>query len=140
MLRKLYITLSLFTESQIINILKQAEAAMPVPDLCREHGMSSASFYKWRSKCGGMDTSMVTRIKELEDENRRFKRIYSEERLKAEIMSETIKKVVKPSHRREMAQVAVRAHERLSRSARPAIATRQSYRKMMSVSRTDEFG
>ena len=59
--------LSRFTESQIINILKQAEAGSPVPDLCREHGMSSATFYKWRAKYGGMDASMVSRMKELED-------------------------------------------------------------------------
>ncbi|WP_186169869.1 transposase, partial [Burkholderia gladioli] len=48
---------SRFTESQIIGILKQAEAGTPVPELCREHGMSSASFYKWRSKYGGMDAA-----------------------------------------------------------------------------------
>ena len=53
--------ISRFTESQIINILKQAEAGTPVPELCREHGMSLASFYKWRSKYGGMDASMMTR-------------------------------------------------------------------------------
>ena len=58
---------SRFTESQIISILKQAEAGTPVPELCRENGMSSASFYKWRSKYGGMDASMMSRMKELED-------------------------------------------------------------------------
>ncbi len=83
---------SRFTESQIINILKQAEASTPEPELCREHGMSLASFYKWRSKYGGMDTSMVTRMKELEDENRRFKKMYAEEKLKAEIISEAMQK------------------------------------------------
>ncbi|SHH08328.1 Transposase [Pollutimonas bauzanensis] len=57
---------SRFTDSQIMAILKQAEAGTPVPELCREHGMSSASFYKWRAKYGGMDTSMMTRMKELE--------------------------------------------------------------------------
>jgi len=54
-----------------MNILKQAEAGVPVPELYREHGMSSASFYKWRSKYGGMDASMMVRMKELEAENRR---------------------------------------------------------------------
>ncbi len=49
-----------YSDSQIINILKQAEAGTPVPELCREHGMSSASFYKWRTKYGGMDASMVS--------------------------------------------------------------------------------
>ena len=81
---------SRFTESQIINILKQAEAGTPVPELCREHGMSSASFYKWRSKYGGMDASMMTRMKELADENRRLKKMYAEEKLKAEIISEAM--------------------------------------------------
>ena len=61
--------LSRFTDSQIIAILKQAEGGSPVPELCREHGMSSATFYKWRSKFGGMDTSLMSRLKELEDDN-----------------------------------------------------------------------
>jgi putative transposase len=83
---------SRFTESQIISILKQAEAGTPVPELCREHGMSSASFYKWRSKYGGMDASMMSRMKELEEENRRLKKMYAEERLKAEMVTEAMQK------------------------------------------------
>ena len=63
---------------------------MPVPDLCREHGMSSAQFYKWRSKFGGMDASLMKRMKELEEENRRLKKMYAEERLKAEIRQEAL--------------------------------------------------
>ena len=58
---------SRFTDSQIIAVLKQAEAGTPVPELCREHGISSATFYKWRSKFGGMEVSMVGRMKELEE-------------------------------------------------------------------------
>jgi len=73
-------------------ILKQAEAGVPVPELCREHGMSSASFYKWRSKYGGMDASMMARMKELEAENSRLKRMYAEERLKYEIIQEAMAK------------------------------------------------
>lgn len=83
---------SRFTDSQIMAILKQAEAGTPVPELCREHGMSSASFYKWRAKYGGMDVSMMTRMKELEDENRRLKKMYAEERLKAEMVQEALRK------------------------------------------------
>lgn len=60
---------SKFTDSQIMTILKQAEAGTPVPELCREHGMSSATFYKWRAKFGGMDASLMARLKELEAEN-----------------------------------------------------------------------
>jgi putative transposase len=81
---------SRFTDSQIIAILKQAENGVPVPELCREHGMSSASFYKWRAKFGGMDTSMIKRMKELEDENRRLKKMYAEERLKVELRNEAL--------------------------------------------------
>jgi putative transposase len=83
---------SRFTESQIIGILKQAEAGTPVPQLCREHGMSSASFYKWRSKYGGMDAALMSRMKELETENARLKKMYAEERLKAEVVREALEK------------------------------------------------
>lgn len=83
---------SRFTDSQILSILKQAEAGSPVPELCREHGMSSATFYKWRSKFGGMDTSLMVRLKELEAENRRLKMMYAEERIKAEIVQEALQK------------------------------------------------
>ena len=83
---------SRFSDSQILSILKQAEGGAPVPELCREHGMSSATFYKWRAKFGGMDASMMARLKELEDENRRLKKMYAEERLKADILKEAIEK------------------------------------------------
>ena len=81
---------SRFSDSQIMAILKQAEAGTPVPELCREHGMSNAAFYKWRAKYGGMDASMVARLKELEIENRRLKKMYAEERLKSEIRKEAL--------------------------------------------------
>ncbi len=83
---------SRYSDSQILAILKQAENGVPVPELCREHGMSSASFYKWRAKYGGMDASLMARLKELEDENRRLKKMYAEERLKAEIVQEALAK------------------------------------------------
>ncbi|WP_032476144.1 transposase, partial [Vibrio cholerae] len=83
---------SKFTDSQIMTILKQAEAGTPVPELCREHGMSSATFYKWRAKFGGMDASLMARLKELEAENARLKKMYAEERLKAEIIQEAMAK------------------------------------------------
>lgn len=83
---------SRYSDSQILAILKQAESGTPVPALCREHGMSNASFYKWRSKFGGMDASLMKRMKELEDENRRLKKMYTEERLKAEIVQEALAK------------------------------------------------
>lgn len=83
---------SRYTDSQIMAILKQAESGATVTDLCREHGMSSATFYKWRAKYGGMDASLMKRMKELEDENRRLKKMYAEEKLKAEIAREAIEK------------------------------------------------
>lgn len=83
---------SRYTDSQILSILKQNETGTSVTDLCREHGMSDATFYKWRSKFGGMDTSLMKRMKELEDENRRLKKMYAEERLKCEIAREAIAK------------------------------------------------
>lgn len=83
---------SRFSDSQILVILKQAEAGTPVPDLCRDHGISSATFYKWRAKFGGMDASLMARLKELEEENRRLKKMYAEERLKAEIVQEALAK------------------------------------------------
>ena len=83
---------SRFSDSQIIAILKQAEGGSPVPELWREHGMRSATIYKWRSKFGGMDASLMARLKELEDENRRLKKMYAEERLKAEIVQEALQK------------------------------------------------
>lgn len=83
---------SKFTDSQIISILKQAESGTPAAALCRKHGMSNATFYKWRAKYGGMDTSLMARLKELEAENTRLKKMYAEERLKAEIIQEAMAK------------------------------------------------
>jgi len=83
---------SRFTDSQIIAVLKQAEAGTPVPELCREHGISSATFYKWRSKFGGMEVSMVAPMKELEDENRRLKKMYAEAQLSADLLKEAMSK------------------------------------------------
>ncbi len=83
---------SKFTDSQILSILKQAENGAPVPEVCREPLISSATFYKWRAKYGGMDVPMMSRLKELEAENSRLKKIYAEERLKAEILKEALEK------------------------------------------------
>jgi putative transposase len=83
---------SRFSDTQILSILKQAESGIPVPEICREHGISSATFYNWRSKYGGMDASLMKRLKELEEENRRLKKMYAEERLKAEIVQEALEK------------------------------------------------
>jgi len=81
-----------YTDSQIMSILRQAEAGTPVPELCREHGMSSASFYKWRSKYGGMDASMMSRLKELEAENARLKKMYADVQLQNDVIKEAMAK------------------------------------------------
>jgi len=75
---------SKFTDSQIVEAIKRVEGGLAVPELCRELGISSATFYKWRSKFGGMDVSLMARMKELEAENARLRKMYIEEKLKAE--------------------------------------------------------
>ncbi len=81
-----------YSETQIFKILKEAEAGTPVPNLCRTYGMSSASFYKWRSKYGGMEASDMNRLKELEEENRRLKKMYADSQMDNEILREAMAK------------------------------------------------
>ena len=81
-----------YSEPQILAILRQAEGGVPVSELCREHGMSTASFYKWRAKYGGMDASMISQMKALEDENRRLKKMYAEMSMQAELLKEALGK------------------------------------------------
>lgn len=83
---------SKFSETQIVSILKQQDAGVKVADICREHGISQATFYKWRSKYGGMDASMLRRVKELEAENARLKKMYAEVQLDAQILKEALSK------------------------------------------------
>ena len=83
---------SKFTDSQIMEALKRVDAGLAVPEICRELGISTATFYKWRAKYGGMDTSMIARMKDLEAENARLKKMYIEEKLKAEIVTEALVK------------------------------------------------
>jgi putative transposase len=72
---------SRFTEEQIIGILREQEAGIPVADLCRKHGLSSPTFYKWKAKYGGMDVSEARRLKALEDENAKLKRMLADSML-----------------------------------------------------------
>ena len=81
-----------FSDSQIMGILKQAESGVPVSELCREHGMSRASFYKWRAKLGGMDASMVSQMKAMEADNRRLKRMYAEMSMQNDLLKEALGK------------------------------------------------
>jgi putative transposase len=83
---------SRFSEAQIMGILRQAENGLALAEVCREHGISSATFYKWRSKFGGMDTSMITQMKGIEDENRRLKKMFAELSMQNELLKEALGK------------------------------------------------
>lgn len=83
---------SKFTETQIFSILKEAEAGLPVAELCRKHGVSDATFYKWRAKYGGMEASMMQNYKHLEEENRRLKKMYAEACMDRDVLKEIVEK------------------------------------------------
>lgn len=83
---------SRFSEAQIIEILKQADAGMKVVDLCRRHGISDATFYKWRSKYGGLGVSEAVRLRQLEEENRRLKRLVADQALDIQVLKEVLGK------------------------------------------------
>jgi putative transposase len=91
-LEKIPMKTSRFSDAQIMAILKQAEDGIPVAQLCREHGMSDASFYKWRARLGGMDASMVAQMKSMEDENRRLKKMYAELSMQNDLLKEALGK------------------------------------------------
>ena len=81
-----------FTEEQIIGFLREAEAGMPVKELCRRHGFSEGSYYLWRSKFGGMSVSDAKRLKELEIENTRLKKLLADSLLENEVTREVLRK------------------------------------------------
>ena len=83
---------SKFNESQIISILKQQQAGMSVSDICREHGISQATFFNWKSKYGGMDVNNLKRMKELEAENARLKKMYADVSLQNTALKDLIEK------------------------------------------------
>lgn len=83
---------SKFSEHQIFGAVKRAEEGVPVKDICRELGISSATFYQWRSKYGGMEASDIKRLKELEEENRRLKQMYADLSLDHRILKDIVEK------------------------------------------------
>ncbi len=83
---------SRFTEAQVIAVLKEAEAGLPVTELCRKHGISDATFYNWRNKFGGMEVSEAKRLKQLEEENARLKRLVANQALDIEMLKEVLGK------------------------------------------------
>ena len=81
-----------FSDEQIMAVLKQAEGGTPVSEVCREHGMSSASFYKWRAKFGGMDAYLITEMKDMGKQTRRLKRMYAEMSMRKDLLKEALGK------------------------------------------------
>ena len=81
-----------FTETQIVNILKEAEAGIGVEELSRKHGFSKSAFYKWKAKYSGMDASALKRLKELEEENRRLKQMYADLSLEHQALKDIVQK------------------------------------------------
>lgn len=77
-----------YTEEQIIGVLKESESGIPVSELCRKHGISDASFYKWRAKFGGMEVSDAKKLRSLEDENRRLKHLVADLTLDLQLVKE----------------------------------------------------
>lgn len=83
---------SRFSEEQIIGVLKEADAGMKVTDLCRKHGISDATFYNWRSRYGGMDVSEARRLRQLEEENQRLKRLVADQALDIQVLKDVLGK------------------------------------------------
>lgn len=83
---------SRFTEAQIVAILKQGENGVAVADLCREHAISAATYYNWRSKFGGMDASLMSEMKAMAEENRRLKKMYAEVAMQNELLKDALGK------------------------------------------------
>lgn len=83
---------SRFTESQVVAILKQADGGVPIKDVVRQHGISVPTYYKWKSKYGGMDVAELARVRELEAENSKLKRLYAEQALEIHALKDVIAK------------------------------------------------
>lgn len=81
-----------FTETQIVTVLKEAEAGLSISELCRKHGISDATFYTWRKKFGGMSESDLKRLRQLEEENRRLKHMYAELSIDHRILKDIVEK------------------------------------------------
>src|SRR6476659_5581161 len=92
---------SRFTDEQIIGILREQEAGAATADVCRKHGISSATFYKWKAKYGGLEVSDAKRLKALEDENAKLKKLLAEQMLDASTLRKPLQKMVRPTAKRE---------------------------------------
>ena len=115
-----------FTEHQIIAVLKSVEAGRTVKDVCREAGISEASYYNWKAKFGGMEASDIKKMKDLEDENRRLKQMFADLSLECRALKDVIEKALKPAIKRELVSYL---------TAQFAMSLRQACR-ILSLSRT----
>ena len=101
---------SRFSETQIVSILKEAEAGVAVNGVCRKHGISSATYYKWKSKYGGLEASELKHMKELEAENAKLKRMFADMALENAALKDVIEKALKPIEKREVAGYLAEFH------------------------------
>ena len=115
-----------FSELQIISIRKAVEAGRTVKDVCREHEISDATYYQWKSKYGGMEVSDIRRLRELKDENRRLKQMYADLSLENRALKDVIKKSSKPAAKRELVTVLQTEHGLSKRQACAAIGLPRS--------------
>ena len=129
---------SKFTESQIVAILNEADAGMPVNEIWRKHGISSATYYKWKARYGGLDMAELKRVKELEAENAKVKRMYADLALENHgDQGGAEPKTVTPSERREAVRIMVEEQAlSITRSCAVAKLSRAAYYRSQSDSRT----
>jgi putative transposase len=119
---------SRFSEEQIIAVLREQEDGMKTADLCRKHGISSATLYAWKAKYGGMDVSQARKLKVLEDENARLKRLLADAMLDNAVLKEaTAKKLVRPAAQRKAVEHAWQLFGISERRARISLASRAKY-------------
>jgi putative transposase len=126
---------SRFTESQIIKVLKEVEGGRQVNEVCREYGISDATYYNWKAKYGGMEVSDIKRLKELEEENQRLKRMFADLSLKHEALRDIVEKMpdksgagsaLRPAEKRELVDYARDTHGLSLRSACDILRLRRS--------------
>ena len=128
-----------YTEEQIISILKEHEAGVPAAELCRRHGVSEQSIYRWKTKFGGMEVSDAKRLKELEDENRRLKRMVADLSLDKQMLEDVSgKKVVAPALKRRAAGHLIKTHGISERRACRLLQLHRSVARYRSLSRRDD--
>jgi putative transposase len=131
---------SKFSEHQIIAILKAVEAGRTVKEVCREHEVSDATYYKWKTKYGGMEAADIRRLRELEDENRRLKQMSAELLLENRALKDVIAKAVTPAVKRELVGELRREHKPTERRACAAVSLGRSvYRYRRRPNRDEEL-